>query len=40
MDAIGVIGGAQDGETVSIAVHGQLVGGTPFILIMDVDIEE
>ena len=39
-DAIGVIGGAQDGETVSIAVHGQLVGGTPFILTRDVDIEE
>ena len=40
VDAIGVIGGAQDGATVNVTVQGQLTDGTPFNLSQQVGIRE
>jgi len=39
-DAIGLIGGAQDGATVSITVRGQLTDGSSFSLTQQVSIRE
>ena len=40
VDAISLVGGAQDGETVLIAVQGRLADGTPFSVERNVSIRE